>query len=101
MLGSFIFTQSFTNFLQSSFYFDYIIKKLSEIFVKNYLVYTSLFFGEKFVIELLSKKLVDNIIFFLNNKDYTGYYYYNNFFLQLAVVLFYFLFFLELFYFFY
>ena len=55
-----------TNFFKSGFYLDYIIKKITEIFLKNFLIKSSLFFGEKFIIEFLTKKSIDNSILFFN-----------------------------------
>jgi hypothetical protein len=68
--------------MQSGLYVDYIIKKLSEIFIKNVFVYSSIFFGEKFIIEFLSKKILNNLTFVVNsyflNKEYSYITFYNN-----------------------
>ena len=48
---------------QSGFYIDFFLKKLSEIFIRNVFIYAALFFGEKYMIEHLTKKIVDNFIF--------------------------------------
>ena len=45
----------FYRFIQSGFYVDFIIKQFCEIFVRNFFIYTPLFFGEKFFIEYLTK----------------------------------------------
>jgi hypothetical protein len=47
--------------MQSGLYLDFIAKKLAEIFVKNILVFGATFFGEKFVVEFLSRKLFDKL----------------------------------------
>ena len=52
--------------MQSGMYLDYIVKKLGEILVKNLLCSTSIFFGEKFIVEFLSKKTIDRGVNFLN-----------------------------------
>jgi hypothetical protein len=39
------------------------LKKLAEIFIRNIFIYASLFFGEKYMIEHLTKKVVDSFIF--------------------------------------
>lgn len=52
--------------MQSGFYIDFFVKKLSEIFVRNVFIYTALFFGEKYMIEVLTKKIIENLIFKLN-----------------------------------
>ena len=48
---------------QSGFYFDFLIKKLTEVFIRNVFIYAALFFGEKYMIEHLTKKTVDSFIF--------------------------------------
>lgn len=48
---------------QSGFYLDFIFKKFAEIFIRNVFIYASLFFGEKYMIEFLTKKSIDNFIF--------------------------------------
>lgn len=48
---------------QSGFYVDFFIKKLSEVFIRNVFVYAALFFGEKYIIEQLTKKIIHNFIF--------------------------------------
>lgn len=53
----------FFKFVQSGFYMDFIIKKLSEMFIRNVFIYSSIFFGEKYMIEYLTKKTIDSFIF--------------------------------------
>ena len=55
---------------QSGFYVDFFLKKLAEVFIRNIFVYASLFFGEKYMIEHLTKKTVDNFIF--NSNKFFG-----------------------------
>jgi hypothetical protein len=50
----------FFRFIQTGLYLDYFFKKLIEIFVKNYLVLSAQFFGEKYIIEFLTKKIIDS-----------------------------------------
>jgi len=59
----------FFRFVQSGFYLDFIIKKISEIFIRNFFIYTSIFFGEKFIIEFFTKKIIDSFIFNSNKKN--------------------------------
>jgi hypothetical protein len=59
-------TERFINFIQSGMYFDYIIKKITELFLRNIFIYSSIFFAEKFMIEFLSKKVIDNLTFYFN-----------------------------------
>ena len=44
-------------------YIDFIFKQILEYFVRNLLVYTALFFGEKYIIEFLTKKTIDSFVF--------------------------------------
>lgn len=90
MLKSIFFTFKFHRFCQSGFYFDFFYKKLSEVFVRNVFVYASLFFGEKFMIEVLTKKLIDRFLF--NNNKFIGWskLFYSWFFVQFIYILFYF-----------
>ena len=55
---------------QSGFYFDFIFKKLAEVFIRNIFVYTALFFGEKYMIEHITKKTIDSFIF--NSNKFVG-----------------------------
>lgn len=68
MLKNKLISFKFFRFIQSGFYIDYIIKKITEMFMRNIFIYTGIFFGEKFIIEYLTKKIIDNIIF--NNNRY-------------------------------
>jgi hypothetical protein len=52
---------------QSGFFIDFFFKKLAEVFVRNMFVYTSLFFGEKYIVEFLTKNIL-NILIFNSNK---------------------------------
>jgi hypothetical protein len=89
-------TERFINFIQSGMYIDYIIKKITEAFLRNFFVYSSIFFSEKYIIEFLSKKTVDNLVFFFNfqsvNKNYEYSLFYNN----IVVLTITFLFFIEI-----
>lgn len=59
MLGSFMFDSRFTNFCQSGWLIDFFLKKCAEVFVRNIFIYTSLFFSEKYIIESLTKRIID------------------------------------------
>jgi hypothetical protein len=67
MLKNFFFNNESFKFFQSGMYLDFFFKKLIEVFVVNYLVLTSLFFGEKFLIEYITKKIIDNLLFNVNS----------------------------------
>ena len=51
VLYNFFITFEFRKFCQSGFYFDFFLKKLAEMFVRNLFIYTAQFFGEKYMIE--------------------------------------------------
>jgi len=53
-------------FFQSGMYFDFVYKKMAMSLVFNVLIYTSQFFGEKFLIEFITKKCLSSSIFFFN-----------------------------------
>lgn len=77
MLSTFFFTQKFYSFAQCGGYYDYIYKKLSESFVRNFLIYSAQFFGEKYVIEYLTKIFFQKIIINTSKLvNYSNYYYY-------------------------
>jgi hypothetical protein len=92
-----LFNFKFLNFFKSGFYIDFFLKKIAEIFVKNIFIYSSFFFAEKFLIEFLTKKCVDNFIlkvnsFFLEEFNF------NFFFSTFFIFFFYFFFILEVFF---
>ena len=66
MLYLYFLSLKFTKFCQSGMYFDFFLKKLSEIIVRNLYVYSAQFFGEKYIIETFTKKIFNNILFFIN-----------------------------------
>ena len=97
MLFNPLFNFKFLNFFKSGFYIDFFLKKIAEIFVKNIFIYSSFFFAEKFLIEFLTKKCVDNFIlkvnsFFLEEFNF------NFFFSTFFIFFFYFFFILEVFF---
>ena len=82
---------------QSGFYIDYILKKYAEVFVRNVFIHSALFFGEKYMIEFLTKKIVDSFIF--NSNRFVGWTTLNYtwfFYMMLSIIL-YILLFLNLF----
>lgn len=48
-------------------YLDFFFKKFVENYIKNSFIYAAQFFGEKYIIEMLTKKIIDSVIF-NNNK---------------------------------
>jgi len=91
VLYNFFITFKFIRFCQSGCYFDFFYKKLSEIFVKNIFIYTSQFFGEKYMIEVFTKKIIDKSIFMINKNIGWTKLRYSIFFIQFVTTLFYFL----------
>ena len=79
----------FFRFVNSGMYFDFFLKKIGEIIVRNFLVYSALFFGEKFFIEVLTKKIIDNHIFSINSALDVQHLNFEFFFYQLLTVFFY------------
>ncbi len=90
MLKLKILTFEFFRFFQSGFDLDFFFKKIVEILLKNFFIYTSLFFGEKFIIEFLTKKAVDNLIFNLNYFFNFLELIYSKFFIFLIILIFFF-----------
>lgn len=86
----------FYRFVQSGCYFDFFYKKLSEVFVRNVFVYASQFVGEKYMIEVLTKKIVDQSIFYVNRYIGWSNLKYFNFFFQLLSIIFYFITFINI-----
>jgi hypothetical protein len=89
MLKSFLFTFKFHRFCQSGLYLDFFIKKLSEIFVRNVFIYGALFFGEKYMIELLTKKIFNIFVLTFNKKFSFFKLSYSMFFINVLSILFY------------
>src|SRR5690349_3708959 len=79
----------FHRFCQSGCYFDFFYKKLSDVFVRNIFVYASQFLGEKYMIEVLTKKVIDTSIFTINKYVGWNNLKYFNFFIQFLYILFY------------
>lgn len=98
MLGSTIFTFQFQRFCQSGWYIDFFLKKSAEVFVRNVFINTSLFFGEKYIIESLTKKLFS--IFITNTNRWFNFikFTYINFFFNFLSVFFYSIFIVNVFY---
>lgn len=89
MLFNFFITFKFHRFCQSGLYIDFFLKKFSEVFLRNVFIYLAQFFAEKYMIEVLTKKIIDNSIFYFNR--YLGWFKleYFNFFLQFLYIIFY------------
>lgn len=96
MIYNFFITFKFHRFLQSGGYLDYFYKKFSEVFIRNIFVYASQFIGEKYMIEILTKKIIDNSIFVFNRYIGWDNLKYFNFFFNFLVVLFYSIFLINL-----
>lgn len=68
MLGSTIFSYRFFKFVQNGLYVDFIFKRFIEVFMRNILVYSAQFFGEKYLIEYWTKKIFSNSVFNINKS---------------------------------
>lgn len=75
MLGFYFFNYKFFKNIQSGFFMDFLVKKITELLVRNLLIYLAKFFAEKYGIEVLTRKLVDSFIF--KNNKYFGWYLFN------------------------
>ncbi len=80
----------FFRFIQSGFYLDFFFKKIIEVFIKNFLVYSAQFLGEKYIIEFLTKKIIESSIFKVNKLTKITSLFYSYYFIQLLSVFFYF-----------
>lgn len=89
MLYNFFITFNFHRFCQSGCYFDFFYKKISDVFVRNVFVYAAQFLGEKYMIEALTKKVIDNSIFIVNKYIGWNTLKYFNFFYQFLSIFFY------------
>lgn len=89
MLKFNVFTFRFFRFIQSGLYVDFFFKKISEIFVRNIFIYTSHYFGEKYMIEYLTKKIIDSSIFNTNRLLGLTELFYSYYFIQLISIFFY------------
>ena len=60
-------------------FIDFFIKKTSEVFIRNFLIYGAQFFAEKYLIEHFTKKFFTFTVNIFNNVFFTNtlsYYYY-------------------------
>ena len=89
MLYNFFITFKFHRFCQSGCYFDFFYKKISDVFVRNVFVYSAQFLGEKYMIEVLTKKVIDSSIFVMNKYVGWNNLKYFNFFYQFLSIFFY------------
>ena len=81
MLKFIFFKNSFFKAVQNNLFLDYLIKKISEILVKNLYIYTAIFFGEKYVIEHFTKKIIETYIFHFNQQTNFFTFFYSYFFI--------------------
>lgn len=75
---------SFFRFSQTGMFIDFIFKQILEYFVRNILIYTALFFGEKYIIEYLTKKTIDSFVFNSNKLLSLSDFSFNDFFVYIA-----------------
>jgi len=89
MLKNKVFSFRFFKFIQSGMYIDFFLKKLIENYVRNSLVYSAQFFGEKYIIEYLTKKVIDSVIFNSNRLFFLVDLTYSYYFIQILSILLY------------
>ena len=89
MLKNWLITVQVIRFFQSGCYIDFILKKISEVFIRNTLIYASQFIGEKYLIEVLTKKSVDMLLFTVNKFTAWERLYVSTFFLQVSSLILY------------
>lgn len=80
---------SFFRFSQTGMFIDFIFKQILEYFLRNLFIYTALFFGEKYVIEYLTKKTIDSFVFNSNKLFSSSDLSFHNFFYIIAGFIFY------------
>jgi len=88
--------------MQSGFFIDFFLKKFIDVIVRNVFIYSGLFFGEKYIIEVLTKTIFDIFICKLNVFFSYRLFNYARFFIILVTFIFYIFFILNtiIFYFF-
>ena len=89
MLYNLFISFKFHRFCQSGTYLDFFYKKFSEVFIRNIFIYASQFVGEKYMIEVLTKKIIDSSIFVFNRYLGWNNLKYFDFFFNFLIVLFY------------
>lgn len=89
MLKNIAISFKFLRFIQTGLYIDFFFKKIIEIFVRNSLIYSSLFFGEKYMIEFFTKKIIDNGISVINKNISILELFHSYYFVQLLGFIFY------------
>ena len=99
MLKNKLITFKFFKFILSCLFLVFILKNICEIFIRNVFIYSAIFFGEKYMIEYLTKKTIDSFIFNNNRYNYSTLFE-SKYFLQIITIILY-IFFLSLFIFLY
>jgi len=80
---------------QSGFYVDFFFKKIAEVFIRNIFIYAALFFGEKYMVEQITKKTVDSFVFGSNRFFGWGFLSGSSFFFTTLTLVFYLIFFIN------
>jgi len=68
-------------------FIDFIFKQIIEYWTRTVLIYTALFFGEKYIIEYLTKKTIDTVVFNTNRRFQTSDLSFNDFFIITAAAI--------------
>lgn len=69
MLNTIFLSNFFIKSINLGFYIDYWFKSKLKIFIYNFLIWNSIFFAEKFLIEHLSKIIFSKLNLILVNKN--------------------------------
>ena len=86
---------------QSGFFIDFFCKKLADVFIRNVFIFSAIFFGEKYMIEKITKKIVDFFLFFNNKLIGFNVLNFSFFFYIVLSILFYFIFLINIYLFFF
>lgn len=68
MLKFILFKVNFFKIFQNNLFIDFFIKYTFELLLKNTFIYSAIFFGEKFIIEYWTKKIIESYIFYFNQQ---------------------------------
>lgn len=81
---------------QSGFFIDFFCKKVADMFIRNVFIFAAIFFGEKYMIEKITKKIVDFFLFNTNKIIGLTSLSFSTFFILFLSLLFYFIIFINI-----
>lgn len=62
MLNNQVVSYRFKRALKCGFYLDFFYKKVCEVFIRNFLICGAQFFSEKYLVEFVTKVLIDRLV---------------------------------------